>query len=244
MLFPARAPALSTPSASGGILSPMRVTFSATAISLIRFAQVAAETLAGALAPRLGLGRFGFTAFLPAPTHQAIAAELTFIEAMVRRALFLIAALRGALPAQASAPKAPSASANKSALPGRAGQVRAPLFSLGEPAARAPVRRKMDHPSTAHSGMGAAAGPPPEEILLPVARLARRLRALDTVFLDPEAHILRMRRRLASGSQKILSRHGFETAGAAADNAVNYRLLGSVQSLVDGALLQMRLDTG
>lgn len=219
----------------------MRATFSATAISLIRFAQVAAETLAGALGPRLGLGRFGFTAFLPAPAHQAIAAELAFIEAMVRRALFLIAALRGALPAPVAPLRAPPAGAPS---PARAGRVRAPLFSLADPPARRRLRRAADHPPAAHSGLGAATGPAPEETLLPTARLARRLRALDTVFLDPEAHILRMRHRLALGPQKILSRHGFETAGAAADNAVNYRLLGSVQSLVDGALLQMRLDTG
>ncbi|MGE6697730.1 hypothetical protein ACQKH5_08575 [Hyphomonas sp. NPDC076900] len=219
----------------------MRADFAPWATSLIRFAQIAAEMLAVALVPRLGLGRFGFTVFLPRPAHEAIAAELTFIEAMVRRALFLIAAARGALISPPAAPNARPAPGGEApaAAPRRA---RAPLFRLAEPAARAPAGRKASPPSTPHPG--AAAPPLTEDTLLPTARLVRRLRALETVFLDPEANILRMRRLLAPGPEAILSRRGFEAARAASDNAVNFRLLGQVQGLVEGALLQMRRDTG
>lgn len=220
----------------------MRAVFAPMAISLIRFAQIAAEMLAVTLVPRLGLGRFGFTVFLPRPAHEAVAAELTFIEAMVRRALFLIAAARGALIAPAAPPKAPSAAgpAASSALAPR--HARAPLFRLTEPAARVRIGRKAAPPSTPHPD--AALPPLTKDTLLPTARLVRRLRALETVFLDPEANILRMRRLLTPGPEKILSRRGYEAARAASDNAVNFRLLGQVQGLVDGALLQMRLDTG
>lgn len=212
------------------------------AISLIRFAQIAAEMLAVTLVPRLGIGRFGFTVFLPRPAHDQVAAELTFIEAMVRRALFLIAAARGALVAPAAPPKArPAARPAASSAPA-SGRARAPLFRLTEPAARVRIGRKAAPPSTPHPD--AAASPLTEDTLLPTARLVRRLRALETVFLDPEANILRMRRLLAPSPEKILSRRGYEAARAASDNAVNFRLLGQVQGLVDGALLQMRLDTG
>lgn len=95
----------------------MRAVFSSKALSLIRFAQVAAEMLAVAIVPRLGLGRFGFTVFLPKPAYQAIAAELTFIEAMVRRALFFIAAMRGAIPAQAAPPARPVRQRVRQSLP-------------------------------------------------------------------------------------------------------------------------------
>ena len=219
----------------------MRAVFAPMAISLIRFAQIAAEMLAVTLVPRLGLGRFGFTVFLPRPAHDQVAAELTFIEAMVRRALFLIAAMRGPLDAPAVPPKARPASGGASSAPAPP-RARAPLFRLTEPAARARIGRKAALPSTAQSD--AALPPLTEDTLLPTARLVRRLRALETVFLDPEANILRMRRLLAPGPEKILSRRGYEAARAASDNAVNFRLLGQVQGLVDGALLQMRLDTG
>lgn len=219
----------------------MRAVFAPMAISLIRFAQVAAEMLAVTLVPRLGLGRFGFTVFLPRPAHDQVAAELTFIEAMARRALFLIAAMRGPLDAPAVPPKARPASGGASSAPASR-RARAPLFRLTEPAARARIGRKAALPSTAQSD--AALPPLTEDTQLPTARLVRRLRALETVFLDPEANILRMRRLLAPGPEKILSRRGYDAARAASDNAVNFRLLGQVQGLVDGALLQMRLDTG
>ncbi|MBA4225923.1 MAG: hypothetical protein C0456_04760 [Hyphomonas sp.] len=221
----------------------MRAVFAPMAISLIRFAQVAAEMLAVTLVPRLGLGRFGFTVFLPRPAHEAVAAELTFIEAMVRRALFLIAAARGALVAPSVPPKARPAAGPAAPSAPASGRARAPLFRLTEPAARVRIGRKAAPPSTPHPA-AAAAPPPTEDTLLPSARLVRRLRALETVFLDPEANILRMRRLLAPYPEKILSRRGYDAARAASDNAVNFRLLGQVQGLVDGALLQMRLDTG
>lgn len=213
------------------------------AISLIRFAQIAAEMLAVTLVPRLGLGRFGFTVFLPRPAHDQVAAELTFIEAMVRRALFLIAAARGALDAPTAPPKARPAAGPATSSAAAPRGARAPLFRLTEPAARVRMGRKAILPSTAHPG-AATAPPLSEDTLLPAARLVRRLRALETVFLDPEANILRMRRLLAPGPEKILSRRGYDAARAASDNVVNFRLLGQVQGLVDGALLQMRLDTG
>ncbi|WP_162786355.1 hypothetical protein [Hyphomonas sp. CACIAM 19H1] len=218
----------------------MRADFAPWATSLIRFAQIAAEMLAVALVPRLGLGRFGFTVFLPRPVHEAIAAELTFIEAMARRALFLIAAARGALPREVSPSKARPASSGR-ALPDAPARISAPLFCLTEPDARRRIGKKVPPPTP---NPGDAAPPLTEDTLLPTARLVRRLRALETVFLDPEANILRMRRLLAPGPEAILSRRGFEAARAASDNAVNFRLLGQVQGLVEGALLQMRRDTG
>lgn len=219
----------------------MRADFAPWATSLIRFAQIAAEMLAVALVPRLGLGRFGFTVFLPRPVHEAIAAELTFIEAMARRALFLIAAARGALPREVSPSKARPASSGR-APPDAPARISAPLFCLTEPDARRRVGCRKVPPSTPNTGD--AAPPLTGDTLLPTAQLVRRLRALETVFLDPEANILRMRRLLAPGPEAILSRRGFEAARAASDNAVNFRLLGQVQGLVDGALLQMRRDTG
>ncbi len=225
----------------------MRAVFSSKALSLIRFAQVAAEMLAVALVPRLGLGRFGFTVFLPKPAYQAIAAELTFIEAMVRRALFLIAALRGAIPAQAAAPRAPGEATrtSKPAIEASGYRRPAPCFCLTEPAEAPLPRLRPIPPLTSYSA--AAAGPDPrlpEDILLPTARLVRRLRALETVFLDPEANILRMRRLLASTPQKILTRRGYDAASAASDHIVNFSLLESVQALADDAAGQLRLDTG
>lgn len=226
----------------------MRAVFSSKALSLIRFAQVAAEMLAVALVPRLGLGRFGFTVFLPKPAYQAIAAELTFIEAMVRRALFLIAALRGAIPAQAAASRAPGEAMrmSKPAIEASGNHhAPAPRFCLTEPAEAPLPRLRPIPPLTSYSA--AAAGPDPrlpEDILLPTARLVRRLRALETVFLDPEANILRMRRLMASTPQKILTRRGYDAASAASDHIVNFHLLESVQAVADDAAGQLRLDTG
>lgn len=225
----------------------MRAVFSSKALSLIRFAQVAAEMLAVALVPRLGLGRFGFTVFLPKPAYQVLAAELTFIEAMVRRALFLIAALRGAIPAQAAAPRAPGQATRTSepAIETSGYRKPAPRFCLTEPSEPPLPRLRTIPPLTSYPV--AAAGPDPrlpEDILLPTARLVRRLRALETVFLDPEANILRMRRLLASTPQKILTRRGYDAASAASDHIVNFSLLESVQALADDAAGQLRLDTG
>lgn len=226
----------------------MRAVFSSKALSLIRFAQIAAEMLAVALVPRLGLGRFGFTVFLPKPAYQAIAAELTFIEAMVRRALFLIAALRGAIPAQAAAPRAPGEATrtSKPAIEASGNHhAPAPRFRLTEPA-EAPLPCLWPIPPlTSYPAAAAGLNPrAPEDILLPTARLVRRLRALETVFLDPEANILRMRRLLASTPQKILTRRGYDAASAASDHIVNFHLLESVQALADDAAGQLRLDTG
>ena len=226
----------------------MRAVFASKALSLIRFAQIAAEMLAVALVPRLGLGRFGFTVFLPKTAYQAIAAELTFIEAMVRRALFLIAAMRGAIPAQAAAPRAPgmATATSKPAIETSSNtHAPAPRFRLTEPSEPPLPRLRPVPPLTSY--LGTPAGPdlrPADDILLPTARLVRRLRALEAVFLDPEANILRMRRLLASTPQKILTRRGYDAASAASDHIVNFHLLESVQALADDAAGQLRLDTG
>ncbi len=228
--------------------SPMRAVFSSKALSLIRFAQVAAEMLAVALVPRLGLGRFGFTVFLRKPAYQAIAAELTFIEAVVRRALFLIAAMRGAIPAQTPGLRDPG-EATRTSKPAieASGNHRtpAPRFCLTEPSKPPLPRLRPVPPLTSYLGTSAGPDPcPADDILLPTARLVRRLRALETVFLDPEANILRMRRLLASTPQKILTRRGYDAASAASDHIVNFHLLESVQALADDAAGQLRLDTG
>lgn len=228
--------------------SPMRAVFAPKALSLIRFAQIAAEMLAVALVPRLGLGRFGFTVFLPKPAYQAIAAELTFIEAMVRRALFLIAAMRGAI-------STPEAGDRVSGMPVRRAEpgvpasgnphAPAPRFRLTEPSEPPLHRLRPVPPLTSY--LGTPAGPdlrPADDILLPTARLVRRLRALEAVFLDPEANILRMRRLLASAPQRILTRRGYDAASAASDHIVNFHLLESVQALADDAAGKLRLDTG
>lgn len=226
----------------------MRAVFASKAFSLIRFAQVAAEMLAVALVPRLGVGRFGFTVFLPKPACQAIAAELTFIEAVVRRALFLIAAARGAIPAQTASSRAPG-----EARPPSEPAVQAPdnhrkpppRFCLTEPSVP-PLRRLRPIPPLTFCP-GAFGNTDPrqrEDVLLPTARLVRRLRALETVFLDPEANILRMRRLLAACPKKILTRRGYDAARAASDHIVNFRLLQDVQALADDAAGQLRLDTG
>jgi hypothetical protein len=159
-----------------------------------------------------------------------------------------IAALRGAIPAQAAAPRAPG-EATRTSKPAieASGNHHAPAlrFRLTEPA-EAPLPCLWPIPPlTSYPAAAAGLNPrAPEDILLPTARLVRRLRALETVFLDPEANILRMRRLLASTPQKILTRRGYDAASAASDHIVNFSLLESVQALADDAAGQLRLDTG
>lgn len=226
----------------------MPARFAPHLISLIRFAQVAAETLAGALLPRLGLGRFGFTVFLPSGTYRAIAAELTLIESLVRRCLFLIAAMRGALPVRAAKANAsrqvrPSPKALQSSR-----RPAAPRFRLVEPPGPLPQPRRQSLPVRAASHAGKTPpqnGPRPAgEGLVPAASLVRRLRALETVFFDPEANILRMRALISATPQAILSRHVVKLTPPPGIEPVNHGLLVQIQDLADMALGQMLYDTG
>ena len=226
----------------------MPVQFAPHLISLIRFAQVAAETLAGALLPRLGLGRFGFTVFLPSGTYKVIAAELTLIESLVRRCLFLIAAMRGTLPVRAaqqnpSPQRRPSVNAPQARRPPPA-----PRFRLLEPPGPLPKLRRQSLPVRAASHAGKTTpqnGPRPAgEGLVPAASLVRRLQALETVFLDPEANILRMRALISAAPQAILSRHVVKQTPPPGIEPVNHGLLVQIQDLADMALSQMLYDTG
>ncbi|MBY9065654.1 hypothetical protein K1X12_02010 [Hyphomonas sp. WL0036] len=226
----------------------MRAIFADSSNSLIRFAQVAAEYLALGLATRLGLGRFGHTAFLPKADYRAIAAELGFIELLVRRALFLIAAVRGILPAP---PAKPSSAKPSSAKPGPAakpaGPPRAPRFGLTErakPARRLPgafpLYTAPRHPAQAEwAGAGARAGG-----LLPAARLVRRLQALEAVFDGPEAYILRMQRLLSSGPRKILARAAVPATPLPGVDPQDYRILLKLQLIVGEGIAQLWPDTG
>jgi hypothetical protein len=121
----------------------------------------------------------------------------------------------------------------------------APRFRLTEPA-EPPLPRLRPLPPLTSCPVAAAGPDPrlPEDILLPTARLVRRLRALETVFLDPEANILRMRRLIVSRPQKVLTRRGYDAARLASGHIVNFSLLESVQALADDAAGQLRLDTG
>lgn len=227
----------------------MRAIFADSSNSLIRFAQVAAEYLALGLAARLGLGGFGHTAFLPKADYRAIAAELGFIELLVRRALFLIAVVRGILPAPPAKPssaKARSAKVGPAAKP--AGPPRVPRFRLTErakPARRLPgafplyTAPRHPAPSEWACAPGAGAGG-----LLPAARLVRRLQALEAVFDGPEAYILRMQRLLSAGPHKILARAAVPAAPLPGIDPQDYRILLKLQLIVGEGIAQLWPDTG
>lgn len=231
----------------------MRAIFADSSNSLIRFAQVAAEYLALGLAARLGLGLFGHTAFLPKADYRAIAAELGFIELLVRRALFLIAVVRGILPAPPAKPssaKASPAKAGPAAKP--AGLPRTPRFRLTErakPAPRLPgafpLYTAPRHPAQSEwaraPGTGASAG---AGGLLPAARLVRRLQALEAVFYGSEAYILRMQRLLSAGPRKILARAAVPATPLPGIDPQDYRILLKLQLIVGEGIAQLWPDTG
>jgi len=218
----------------------MFLTFPAHIISLVRFAQSMAERLAAGLAGRLGLGRFGHTVFLPCEEHQKLDAEIGYIELLTRRALFLIAAIQGALPQVAR--RAGAAPPVNSETPARSpGAPRAPRFRLTEPQTiRArktlEIRDPFGHPAL-HPAQAEWARPAPEAPagLLPAARLVRRYRALVAVFENAEPHILRMRRLIGQKPRLVLASGPASDAPSAHINMVNRRILRMLQAEAQGA---------
>lgn len=225
----------------------MALTFPTPVNSLIRFAQMMAERLAMGLAERLGIGRCGHTVFLPRAEHKQLAAEIAFIEALTRRALFLIAATFGALPplAPRAGPAAPElkpapkpASAPAPSQASRAPHV--PRLLLTEPL-RSPTP-KAGLP--VHPAQIAWARPPREApaALLPAGRLVRRYQALEAVFDNPWPHIARMRRRIGRAPGALLPVARAADAPGPHIPLVNRRILRALQAQVERAA--RRLDTG
>lgn len=214
--------------------------------SLIRFAQFVAEILAQALWARLGIGRFGHTAFLPQADHAAIAAELSLIEAITRRALFLIAALRGGLAPAGQRPAPPSAQrSGPAAFSAPSARPSAPRFALIELApANVPARRPKTLPL--HPAQIEWAGPPRagRAQILPAARLVRRLRALDAVFLDPEPYILKMRRLIGAAPRAVLSRRALTPLPGRGAAPPGHRIFYKIEAIAQNALIQLQSDTG
>lgn len=123
------------------------------------------------------------------------------IEGLARRAIFMLAAMEGPLPA---APRRPSAPAKPRSAPAPKPEAapRAPLFRLTEAA------RKASRPAaTPLPSIRSRTNAPPalETDLIPAGRIARRLAALDAVFCV-YPHILRMRRLIGQGAERILTR--------------------------------------
>lgn len=218
----------------------MFLTFPAHIISLVRFAQSMAERLAVGLAGRLGIGRFGHTVFLPREDHQRLDAEIGYIELLMRRALFLIAAGRGALPPVAR--RAGAAPPVKSGAPARLpGKPRVPLFRLTEPETlrarktvdiRDPFSHPALHPAQAEWTRPALEAP---AALLPAGRLVRRYQALAALFDNAEPHILRMRRLIWQKPRSVLASGPASDAPSAHINMINRRILRMLQAEAQGA---------
>lgn len=181
----------------------MTQTLSAAARSLLIFAQVAAEMLALGLARRLGFGRFGAAVFLPRSEHRALSRELTDLEALTRRTLYLIAANAGPLPPteQVGARNARPALQASRPKPDTPRAARLPQFRLTEPQPRQHTGASLTPPTLP----ARREDPIRATDLLPAARLVRRFRALTGVFEAPERHILRMRRLIAAEPRAILN---------------------------------------
>lgn len=181
----------------------MSLTYARPLSSLIVFAQFVVETLAAGLVRRLGFGRFGAAVFLRRDEHRAMSREIGEMEALTRRALFLLAAREGGLAAPEPVKAVPPRPAGKPAqrkareagLPRRA---KPPVFRLTEPQ---PSERSASGPSKPR----APTAPVSDADLIPAARLVRRLRALTAVFEDPYGYIFRMRCLIGAGARAILS---------------------------------------
>lgn len=217
----------------------MALTVSTPVNSLIRLVQMMAERLAVGLAARLGIGRFGHTVFLPREAHQQLGAEISYIESLTRRALFLIAATFGALPPRTEKP-APAGPAAPSSRSGAACGLRPLRFRLTETErARAREPRAYRLPAQIEWAM------PPREApaaLLPARQLVRRYRALETVFENPWPHIERMRRLIGEKPGRLLPASLHASAPGAHIPGINSRILRALQAQVD--IAAQRLETG
>jgi hypothetical protein len=219
----------------------MFLTFPAHVVSLVRFAQSMAERLADGLAARLGIGRFGYTVFLPREEYERLDAEIGYIELLMRRALFLVAASRGTLPPLArGAGTAPgqAKSDTPACLPGAR---HAPRFRLTEPqpvrarktkTARFPVSHPALHPAEAELIQVAREAP---DALLPAGHLVRRYRALMDVFENPDPYILHMRRLIGQNPRQVLSSGPASDAPSDHIAMINRRILRLLQAKAQGA---------
>lgn len=216
----------------------MALSFALHVNSLIRFAQVMAERLAMGLGPRLGIGRFGHAAFLPRAEFAALAAEIGFLEALTRRALFLIAAVKGVLAPLAARAAAPS-SQGKGAMPASRRPC-GPCFRLTE-AGKVSARKEA---ASLHPAQKEWQAPPRSGVagMLPTRSLVRRYRALVSVFEDPLPYITRMRRLIAVAPRRLLPPGRIGPHPGPFIVPSNHRILLAMQANVEGAAL--RLDTG
>lgn len=219
----------------------MTLTFPTPVTSLIRFAQMMAERLAVGLRERLGIGRFGYTVFLPREEHERLDADLNYIETVTRRALFLIAATFGPLPPLDSHATPPVLAGPAPYSPlAVSGAPRALRFRLTE-TQRARDRETRGH----HHPAQAEWAKPPREApatLLPAGQLVRRYQALETVFENPWPHIERMRRLIGEKPGKLLPYSAQADAPGAHIPRINRRIIRALQAQVDKAAL--RLETG
>lgn len=196
----------------------MILRYGAPVLSLLRLARIMVETMTGVLRVRLGMGLSNRLGFLPRSLVASVEEELSRLEAILRRVLFLVAAEQGPL-----GPASPHAEPH---TPPRSREFDTPRFGQGAdrvPADPAPPLFRLNEPEAEprppEEGFGYAPRFAPQEAdvpenapafatqaaLVPAARLARRLLALEDVLRAPEPHILRMRRLLAQGAGKILS---------------------------------------
>ncbi|MAB09913.1 hypothetical protein [Hyphomonas sp.] len=179
------------------MISPVRLSAS------LGLAWAFAGQQAAALATRLGLGPLGMRAFLPRAVCQAVDAELKRLETMVRRILFLIAMETplpeaGTVPLirksrQGAPPPAGAADARVFGLPAfRLTETsRSPAQKASRLAARLAARARYE-PGRADP----EARPGPQD-LVPAKRLMNRFAALEQALSDPEAQLVRFRRKLA-----------------------------------------------
>lgn len=163
-----------------------------------------ARRRAGELADAFGLGPLAVHAFVTRAIHKALDRELTGLEALVRRVLF-IAAMETPLPRwtgpvgvrkTARAPPRPVPDAVEEAEP-PARRFRVPDFRLIEPV-RVPRRDREDDatPDTGDRLPEPHNAPRPFDYV-PAARLFDRFSALRSALADPERQVARFRQKLA-----------------------------------------------
>lgn len=151
------------------------------------------------LSDRLGLGPLAIRAFLPRALHRTVKQELTALEAMVRRVLFLVAmdsplprwTPRGAGQAQ---PQPEEIQDRQSAPRADPPLFPVPAFRLTEPPAREAAPASAPRASSSPQTPGEPRLVAPE---IPAAVLFNRFAALREALAAPEAQVARLRRKLA-----------------------------------------------
>ncbi|KCZ90959.1 hypothetical protein [Hyphomonas jannaschiana] len=179
------------------MISPVRLSAS------LGLAWAFAGQQAAALATRLGLGPLGMRAFLPRAVCRAMDGELKRLETMVRRILFLTAM---ETPLPEAEPVSPSKAAAKDVPLGRpAPEPRVftlPVFRLTEtspsPAQKASrLAARLAARARYEAGRADPDARPGPHDLVPAKRLMNRFAALEQALSDPEAQVIRFRRKLA-----------------------------------------------